>query len=104
MEKFKTVEEAQGAYDALKKLFDKLGAEKTAVNAQLADATKVVEEMSEKLVAAESANPNVTAKVGKTTYRVNFGVMGKKKADVAKDAKLLAELVKVGSAALTEVK
>ena len=105
MKKFEIVEEAQAEFDKLRTAYESQGEELKKTAQQLADATNVVEELNAKLDASKDTKPGeVFATVGKVKYRVNFGVRGLKKSDVAADAKLLAELVKIGSGALTAVK
>jgi len=105
MAKFKNLEEAQAAFDKLSAEFKVQEDALKNTSEQLADATKVVAELQTKLEEKNKAKPGeVFATVGKVKYRVNFGVRGKKKEEVAKDNNLLAELIKVGSRALSQVK
>ncbi|MEI2274729.1 hypothetical protein OHD16_21460 [Sphingobacterium sp. ML3W] len=104
--KFETLEAAQKAYDTLENEFSKYKSE-TKIQLELKDT-----EISEVKAVAEDAIAkfnsktgivDIRAKVGKSTYRVNFGVDGKTKEQVADDSNLLAKLVKAGSGALTLV-
>lgn len=105
MKKFESLEEAQAGYDELAAAYESQGKELKTITQQLEDATNVVTELNAKLEEEKKNAPgDVFATVGKAKYRVNFGVRGKKKAEVAADAKLMAELVKIGSGALTAVK
>lgn len=102
--KFETLEAAQKAYDNLEIDFSKYKSE-TKIQLELKDSelaeVKSVAEDAIKKFNSKSGVIDITAKVGKSTYRVNFGVDGKTKEQVADDSNLLAKLVKAGSGALT---
>lgn len=102
--KFETLEAAQKAYDKLESDFSKHKSE-TKIQLELKDSelaeVKAVAEDAIKKFNSKSGVIDITAKVGKNTYRVNFGVDGKTKEQVAEDSNLLAKLVKAGSGALT---
>lgn len=114
MAKFKTLEEAQAAYDKL--VAEGKSNTAKAVKSVTEAKDKEIEALKKKIVEAEQVAKDaidkvndpkpdyVKAKVGKSTYKVNFGVDGKTPEQVAGDADLLARLVKIGSGALTEIK
>jgi len=110
--KFKDLEEAQKAYDALvadqPKAIEKAVADAVKVkDDEIAALTKRAEDAEEvaKDAVEKIDNPNgVTVTVDKVKYRIAFGVDGKSKEELAADQKLLKELIEKGSAALVEIK
>lgn len=105
MKEFKTLKEAGEAYAALSKENESLKSENKALKEANETAIKAAEELSSRLASAEEKIESDTiAKVGGKKYRVNFGVSGKSKAELADDAELLKKLVTSGSGAITEVK
>ncbi|HWK58726.1 MAG TPA: hypothetical protein VNQ80_15390 [Parapedobacter sp.] len=105
MQKFKTIEEAQEAYDRLQGVHTELKGKYDAQAKDFSTAKGVVEELTAKLEDASTGKPaQVIAAVGKQKYVVNFGVNGKTKQQVAEDGKLLQSLVKAESGALTAIK
>lgn len=104
--KFENLEAAQEAYTKLEQSFKDY---KTAVDKQLSDkdkALKDAEEVAQDAISKfnqKSGSLDLTVKVEKFTYKVNFGVGGKSKEEVADDQVLLKNLVKIGSGALTKI-
>lgn len=107
MEKFKTLDEAQAAYDKLTKNVKDLEKSVADKDAQIADLTK---KASDAETAAQDAidkinngvnTDTVDVTVDKRKYRINFGVDGKSKEDLKCDNKLLKKLIEKGSAAIT---
>lgn len=104
--KFETLEAAQQAYDTLENEFSKYKSDTKvqleSKDQEIADVKAVAQDAIAKFN-SKTGVIDITAKVGKSTYRVNFGVDGKTKEQVADDSSLLAKLVKAGSGALTLV-
>lgn len=110
--KFKSLEEAQKAYD------DLVADQPKVIEKAVADAVKVKDDeiaaLTKRAVDAEEVakdavekidNPKgVTVTVDKVKYRIIFGVDGKSKEELAADKELLEKLIKKGSAALEKVK
>ena len=97
--KFKTLEEAQTAYD------NEVQAH-TATKEELEVAKQTALEAINQSNEASAASPKVLeAKVGSNTYTVNFGVEHNGKVytaeEISADADLAKELVNIGSGALT---
>ncbi|MFD2741956.1 MULTISPECIES: hypothetical protein [Sphingobacterium] len=127
MSKFKTLEEAQEAYDKLvsdsktktaeavknaqaskdktienlKQSSAKLKDENDGLKKQLKEATDVA---NDAIAQVNTPKDNfVKAKVGSKQYKVNFGVDGKTPEEIAKDNDVLNRLVEIGSGAITEL-
>lgn len=96
MEKFKTLEEAQAAYDALVAAKNK---EVEELKKQLDNAESVAKDAIEKVNAGPATN-DVFATVDKKKYKILFGVDGKTKQELAADSTALKRLVKIGSGAI----
>lgn len=109
--KFKDLNEAQAAYDALVTDRDKAieAAVKEAVKAKddeiqmltkrADDAEKIAEDAVDKFNHAK----HTLVTVDKKKYKIAFGVDGKTKEEVAADKTLLAKLIKNGSAAVVAI-
>lgn len=109
MDKFKTIEEAQSAYDKIVEENKTLVANNAALEENLkseikraAEAEKVAIEINSKLEGLEKYE-DIFVTVKKKKYKVNFGVDGKSKEELKEDAKLLERLVEIQSGALTLV-
>jgi len=109
--KFKDLNEAQAAYDAL--VADQTKAIEEAVKAavkskddEIAALTKRAEDaekVAEDAVERVNSGSNIYVSFEKKKYKVVFGVDGKSKEEVAADKKLVKELIEKGSAAIVAV-
>lgn len=109
MDKFKTIEEAQTAYDKLAEENKVLGESNKAFEEKLRaetsradDAQKAALEMNSKLEDLDKYD-DVIVTVNKSRYRINFGVDGKTKEELKEDKVLLKRLVEIQSGSLTLV-
>lgn len=109
--KFKTIEEAQEAYDKLKNdSSEKIKSLETEVSSHKKEVAKLNKRAEDAEAAAldaiekvnSSANSDdVTVTVDKKKYLINFGVEGLSKDELKENTDLLKKMIKNGSAALT---
>lgn len=113
--KFKDLEEAQAAYDALvadqdtaiqeavdkavKETVENKDKEIAALTKRAEDAEKIAEDAVEKF----NSPDDIIVTIDKKKYKIAFGVEGKTKEELAEDKSLLAKLVKNGSAAIVAI-
>lgn len=109
MDKFKTLEEAQAAYDKLFADNKSLSEQKAALEGKVKlesdranEAEKIALEMNSKLEELDKFE-DIIVTIKSSKYRINYGVDGLSKEELKSDKKLLEQLVAKQSGALTKV-